>query len=437
MSAAPAPRRPLSDKGIAWCVRACVVGFGGFLAWSLIAPLAEGVHASGTIVVQEDRKTVQHFEGGIIRELMVREGQSVAAGDTLLVLEPLQSETQRDEYAQELAVQTATIERLTALRSGREDLGFTALRSIDLDGSVRDEIEARQRALFVQQRAAHEAEVEVLLTRRASLEGRVRDLENQIRATGAALASGRDDLALRRELLAERLETVGTVAALEREVSRLEAELSRLRGARNEAASGIQETTDQIRQAEAALAERAGREIVEAQGRALAARERLRSTEDRLARTVVTAPVGGEVLNLAFATVGGVVRAGEPIMEIVPQTGELIANLRLAPMDRDAVVPGQEVKAQLTAYKGFVRSASLGGEVLGVSADLLEDPATAIPYYEARVRLDTSEIDPGDRIVIIPGMPVDAFIASGRSRTFMSMMVDPITETIERGSQMN
>ena len=432
-----APRRPLADRAVRWCAYACGIGFGGFLLFGVAAPLAEGVNASGTIVVQDDRKTVQHFEGGIIRELLVREGERVAAGQTLIVLEPLQSETQRDEYAQELAVQTASIERLSALRAGRDAPRFSALDAIDLDAGVRGEIVARQQALFAQQRAAQDAEIGVLETRRETLRGRAADLDGQIRATEAALRSGREDLALRRQLLAERLETVGAVSALEREVSRLEADLSRLRGSRNEAVSGIQETTDQIRQAEADLAERAGREILDAQTRALAARERLRSTEDRLARTVITAPIAGEVLNLAFATVGGVVQRGEPIMEIVPDDGGLVASLRLAPTDRDAVVPGQTVRANLTAYKGFVASAQLEGEVVGVSADLLTDPVTAVPYYEARVRLAADDLNPADEIVIIPGMPVDAFIASGRSRTLMSYMLEPVTETIRRGSQMN
>ena len=432
-----APRKPLADRGVKLSALACAVGFGGFLVWSMTAPLGEGVTASGQIVVRDDRKQVQHYEGGIIAELYVREGDVVEAGQVLVELAPEQSAAARDELAQELAVQTATLERLSALRAGRDAPGFEALERIPLDGTVKDEIRTRQLALFGQQKAAHEAAIDLLMTRRRTLEGRADDLRGQISATRAALASGRDDLALRRQMLSERLETIGNVSALEREVSRLEAELSRLVGARNEAVSGIEETDDEVRRAEADLMERTGREVVDAQGRALAARERLRGTEDRLARTVIRAPIAGEVLNLEFATIGGVVRSGEPIMEIVPQGGALIATVRLPPTDRDAVQPGQQVEAQLTAYKGFVPSARLDGEVIGVSADLIEDPVTATYYYEARVALDETQIDPNDAIEILPGMPVDAFIASGRSRTFMSYMLEPITETVTRGSRMN
>ncbi|WP_031551744.1 HlyD family type I secretion periplasmic adaptor subunit [Parvularcula oceani] len=427
---------PLSDRSVRWSALACAVGFGGFLLWAGIAPLEEGVTASGQIVVEDDRKAVEHYEGGIIRALYVGEGDMVEAGEVLLELEPLQSEAARDELAQELAVQTATLERLTALRAGRDSASFEALEGIPVEAAVREDIRARQQALFDQQRAARDAELEVLTSRRASLEGRADDLRGQIQATEAALASAREDLALRREMLAERLETIGNVQRLQREVSGLESDLARLTGSRNEALAGIRQAEDEITQARARLAEETGREIVQAQAGALAARERLRGTEDRLARTVIRAPISGAVLNLDVSTIGGVVRQGEPIMEIVPSSAELIASVRLSPTDRDAVSPGQAVEAQLTAYKSFI-APRLPGQVIGVSADLVEDPATRTYYYEARLALDAEELDPEARIEIIPGMPVDAFIASGRSRTLLDYVFEPVSATLSRGSRMN
>jgi HlyD family secretion protein/epimerase transport system membrane fusion protein len=268
----------MGDRTVRWSAMACAVGFGGFVAWAALFPLAEGVTASGQVVVQDDRKQVQHYEGGIIAKLYVREGESVEAGQVLVELEPLQSEAARDELAQELAVQTATLERLTALRSGRDEVSFDALAAIDLDEGVKAELRARQDALFDQQRAARDAELDLLTTRRRSLEGRAADLGGQIAATRAALASAREDLSLRREMLAERLETIGNVSRLERETSQLEADLARLEGSRNEAVAGIAEVNDEIAQARARLAQEIGQQIVESQARALGARERLRGT---------------------------------------------------------------------------------------------------------------------------------------------------------------
>ncbi|MBB4658683.1 HlyD family type I secretion periplasmic adaptor subunit [Parvularcula dongshanensis] len=431
-----APRGPFADRTIRYSMLACALGFGGFIFWSAVAPLEEGVTASGQVVVRDDRQRVQHYEGGIIRELYVREGQSVEAGDVLLELEPLQSQASRDELAQDLAINTASLARLAALRSAGDEPDFSSLGGIGLPEGVRDEIEARQSTLFEQQRAARDAEIGVLQARRASLVGRVSDLRGQIDATENALASGREDLKLRRELLEQRLETIGNVQRLSREVASLAGELSRLAGARNEAQGAIAETDDQIAEARARFLEQTGREVVEAQSRALAARERLRGTEDRLARTTIKAPIAGAVLNLAVSTVGGVVRQGEPIMEIVPRDSALIASIRLSPTDRDSVTAGQSVEAQLTAYKSF-RAPRLPGEVVGVSADLVEDPVTRTHYYEARVVLDASHLDPAARIEVLPGMPVEAFIASGRSRTFLDYVFEPIRATMSRGSRMN
>jgi multidrug efflux pump subunit AcrA (membrane-fusion protein) len=129
------------------------------------------------------------------------------------------------------------------------------------------------------------------------------------------------------------------------------------------------------------------------------------------------------------------VRQGEPIMEIVPSGADLIANLRLRPTDRDAVSPGQEVEAQLTAYKSFI-APRLPGTVIGVSADLIEDPATQTYYYEARVSLDTGGLAPDTRVEVIPGMPVDAYIHSGQKRTTLDYLFEPIMATMRRGSRM-
>lgn len=423
-----------SDRSIQICLAACLLGFGGFILWASFAELDEGVTASGQIVVEDNRKRVQHLEGGIISTLHVSEGDVVNKNDILVELAPLQSESARDELAQELAVQTANIIRLTTLREEVGELDFTPLEEIEINPAIRQEIIDRQQALYDQQRTARAAELSVLESRRSALQSRKQDLTSQINATSRSLSTAREDLALRRELLEERLEVISNVNTAERQVTELEAEMSRLRGERNQATKSDQEIAYQMSEARARFQERIGEQLVEAQTQALAARERLLAQDDRLARTIVRAPQAGTVLNLAHSTLGGVVGAGETILEIVPSNDELIVNLRLNPTDRDAVQPGQIVEAQLSAYKSF-KAPRLDGEVLGVSADLKQDEVSGTYYYEARVRLDASEIAPD--IQIIPGMPVDAFIASGNRRTFFDYVMEPIWTTIRRGTQMS
>lgn len=425
-----------NDRSIRYSVLAIIVGFGGFLIWGLIAPLAEGVTAHGQIVVQDNRKEVQHLEGGMISALHVKEGQKVAEGDILLELAPLQSESARDELAQELAVQSASLIRLNALRNEEKSVNFDKLAEIGIDEATRTDIVERQTSLFNQQRNSLSAELSVLQSRRNSLRTRRQDLVSEVDATERALIVAREDLALRRELLAEKLETIGNVSQIEREVSSLEAELSRLQGERNQALKNGEEVINQIREAKAQFQEQVGRELLEAQARGLAARERLLALDDRLARTVVRAPQSGTVLNLAYSTIGGVVSPGNTIMEIVPDNDDLIVNARLSPTDRDAVQPGQAVKAQLTAYKSF-KVERLDGVVVNVSADLKQDEVNGAYFYETRIQLDASTLDPESRIQIIPGMPVDTFIASGNRRSFFDYVFEPIRTTIERGTRMS
>ncbi len=431
-----APTSPFADKGVKLSALACGAGFLLFLIWGGFAKLDEGVTASGHVVVEDNRKQIQHLEGGIIRQVTVREGETVDAGTTLVELEPLQSETARDELAQEYAAHAASLARLSALWERHETLDLSILQSLDLGDVVRRDIDARQTELFTQERTALAAELDVLRIRKITLEGRVRDLSAEIAATRDALATAEEDLSLREELLSEKLETIGNVQQLRRQVSDYRASLSRLIGDRNEAEQTAEETAQQIAETEARQRREISERLVEAQRQSLAAREQLLALDDRLARTTIRAPQAGRVLNLTTTTLGGVIAPGDVIMEIVPQTDELIVTLRLSPTDRDAVAPDQTVEAQLTAYKSFV-APRLPGRVMSISADLKEDEATGAPYYEARVKLDASSLSPESRIQIIPGMPVDAFIASGTSRTFLDYVFEPIRATFTRGTRMS
>ncbi|MEM9422152.1 MAG: HlyD family type I secretion periplasmic adaptor subunit [Pseudomonadota bacterium] len=429
--------RPLfTDRTVKFSSIGCLIGLGGFLAWSTFAQLDEGVTASGTIVVAADHKQIQHLEGGIIRLAHVVEGQYVKAGEPLIELDPLQSETARDELAQGLASLFGDIARYTALQDGSDTISFDRLDALSIDKGIRNEIVHEQISLFTEQKASFDAELQVLETRQSSLDGRTQDLEQQIRSVQNALSIAKEDKTLKEQLLTERLVTIGTVQQIRREVAGLEADLSRLIGDRNQSRKSASEVVDQITQLKFQFRENISQQMLEAQRTARATEERLTATQDRLARTTITAPQSGTVLNLAHSTVGGVVSAGTVIMEIVPDTGDLIASVHLTPVDRDAVQEGQTVEAQLTAYKSFI-APRLSGTVVGVSADLKRDEATNISYYEARVKLDAANLESEKRIEIIPGMPVDTFIASGRSRSFLDYAFEPISTTFTRGTRMN
>jgi HlyD family type I secretion membrane fusion protein len=425
----------MADNSIRLCALIVAGGLGIFLLWSAFAPLEEGVTASGQLVVQGDRKEVAHLEGGIVREIHVAEGDEVAEGDMLLTLEPVQSETARDEIAQQLFAAKATAARLQALRG---ELGSLELpeENYGLDEALVQEITEQQRRLFAQERASFEAERQVLMTRRDSASARGRDLAAQIGATRESLEVARTDLDRRRTSLAEQLDTVDNVQRAEREVFSLEAELARLTSERNLAARQAKETGDEIAELETRFRRDTEERAEEASRQVLALSERLAASDDQLERTLLRAPLAGTVLGLSANTVGGVVRAGEPVMEIVPSGGGIIALVKLPPTDRDVVAPGQEVYAQLSAYKQY-RVPRIMGEVVSISADLKDDPQNGAQFYEARVLLDPDTLTNLPSVELVPGLPVEAFIASGRQRTFLDYLLEPIASTVRRGLSLN
>ncbi|MEM7740685.1 MAG: hypothetical protein AAF225_07780, partial [Pseudomonadota bacterium] len=322
----------LNDPLIRLCAIACAAGFGVFLLWSAFAPLDEGVVASGQLVVRGERKSIAHFEGGIVQSIHVSEGQRVEQDERLLTLEPVQSEAERDEIAQSLFSAQASLARLRALREGSEP-PFEGVTTEIARGTA-DDILAQQRRLFFQQKAALDAELAFLATQRETAEGRASDLDRQLAVVNANLAVARKDLLRRRSGLAEQLDTIDNVQRAERDVFALEAESARLTTERNLAQRHVLETDSQAQELRSRTQRERETEAAEAAAMALAFQERLEANDDRLDRTVITAPLSGLVLGLNANTIGGVVRPGEIVMEIVPDDGSLIALLRIMPIDR-------------------------------------------------------------------------------------------------------
>lgn len=423
----------LRDISTFWSFAACLLGVGGFLLWAIFAPLAEGVTASGQIVVENNRKAVQHLEGGIIRELNVREGDIVEEGDVLLELEQVASLASRQEIAKELSSQLGSTARLNALLNDDPEPNFDVLNQLPISPNDRMGIIARQSELFNQQRTGHETELSVLRARRNTTNQRERDLTRQIDAIERSLSVANQDLIRKRQYIEKGWTTIDELQQSEREVANLEAELSGLIASQNEARTRGREITEEIRNAEAQFLAEISSDLLEAQQRASVNLERLSQTEDVLQRTIIRAPRSGKVLNLAFSTIGGVVRTGDVIMEIVPAEGDLIAEIQVSPTDRDAVRQGQRVEAQLSAYKQW-DVPRIEGEVVSVSADLKQVPETGVSYYAARVVLDLSTLEASTPVDLVPGLPVDAFIDSGQKRTFLDMVMEPLSKTVSKGT---
>ena len=421
-----------ADKTIKKTAIICLIGLGGFLVWGAAVPLAEGVSAAGKVVVDGDRKTVQHLEGGIIEEILVREGEIVNKGDKIVVLKNTASLANRDQVIQEYASLTASVERLQVLLADEGRPQFETLSSLELGPQEMNDIIERELELFDQQKSAANADLAVLQARRNAAQRTQKSLKKQIIIERKSLVVASEEEAVIAAMFEKQLARRDQLSRAERQKIDLEASIARLQADLETAAATERDLTAQIAQGKAQFSQDISSTLLETRAQLLASQERLNATQDVLDRAIITAPVTGEVLNMQFATVGGVVRPGETIMEIIPKAGAIRALVRIKPSNRASVFEGQTVRTQISAYKGW-QAPRLDGRVIGVSADLKTDPATSAVYYEARVLIPAEELTRVSDIDIIPGMPVDVFIYSGRDRTMFDYLFEPLGESVLRG----
>lgn len=412
----------------------CAVGLGGFIAWAGFVPLEEGVAAAGTVVVENHRQVVQHLEGGIIQTISVQEGQRVEAGDTLLVLQETASLASRDQISQRIAALQATAQRLVALQDGLDAPDFAEIDQEDVSAAERKEIIARELDLFNQQTSALTADLDVLNTRRLASLNAARLKIGEIEIAERALASTRDELAVISRMFDQQLVRRDEVTGLERSIAQQEGDIARLRSEKVTAEADANDLSVQASQRRAQFEEQVSEDLRSTYAELLLAKEQLSAAQDVLNRAVVYAPVSGEILNMAFSTRGGVVRPGEAILEIVPDIGAVTASVHIRPVDRASVFEGQTVRTQISAYKSWL-SPTLTGEIIDVSADLKTDVATGANYYEARVRVPQASLTDASGLEVIPGMPVDVFIFSGKSRTLLDYLFEPIASSVKKGLQ--
>lgn len=411
----------------------CTIAFGGFVVWASIAPLAEGVIVYGKVAVENNRKTIQHLEGGIIQDIIVREGDIVDAGAPLMVLTDVSVAAGRDQIAKELANIEASIDRLEALLAGAERLKFRTLEQDVISEAVLTSTRARQRELFDQQRNKLKADIDVLNSRRTGLIERAENHEAQITSTRRAQNLVAEDIKRSRILLDQRLIRALDLSGLERDEARLSSDIARLISEQSTARAQATETAQQIVQSQAEFRQQISADLVTARSELLANKERLVSAQDIVNRTTVYAPQSGEILNLAFSNAGAVVRPGETILEIVPDNQDLIATAEVQPSDRDSVYEGLSVEARLSGLKAW-DAPLLKGEVSDISADLKTSPDGRYSYYEAKVTIEKENLSQLD-VPLTPGMPIEAFIFSGEKRTFLEYLLEPVSATMRKAAR--
>ena len=402
--------------------------FGVFGFWAGFAPLDGAAQAPGVVTVESYKKVIQHLEGGIVGEILVRNGDFVAAGDPLLVLDDTQSLAQLEIANAQFVALKSREARLLAESSGSESISFATV--LTQAGSDADSEMASERQIFLARKAARDGEVEVLEQREDQLASRVTGLEAVRTSKLELAASYSEELVDIRELLKEGFSDKQRLRELERSYSSFNGEAADLTASISSTQMQIGETRLQILQQDKDFLNEVVNELGEVRTRLKDTEERVVALRDIVRRTSITAPAGGIVNGMQIHTIGEVVQPGVNIAEVVPQSDELIIEANVSPIDIDRVTVGQEATISFSAFRsGLVPT--IYGKVIGISADRLIDQATGASYYLARVEVTPEGMmDMGD-LVLVSGMPAEVFINTG-TRTFLQYIFKPFTTALSR-----
>jgi HlyD family secretion protein len=403
-----------------------VIGFG---LWAGLAPLAGGAVASGVISPNSSRRVVQHLEGGIIRDLKVRDGTQVKAGDPLVTLEPIQPQSTHDLLLQELRVLEARRVRLEAERSGATTVAFSGLLADD--GALLPAAQS-QKDIFDARAKARAAQTSVQKQRIAQLQAEIEGQEAQIRNVTQQISFINEEVQSKEQLLAQGLIPKPEALRLRRSQSELAARRSEFEAAIAKARQQIAEIELLIASGDATRLDELAGDLDKVITEIADKTNRLRASQDVLNRTNITAPVDGTVINLRFKTVGGVVQRGEPLLEIVPKDDTLIVEARVQPNDIRLIHPGQQAQVHLSAYSIRILP-RIKGVVRFASADRVTDAHGNQTYFMAKVEIDRDDLKknaPG--IELLPGMPAEVIFVS-EERTLLQFLLSPLTDILRRG----
>lgn len=403
--------------------------FGGFAAWSALAPLSEAAVAPGMIKVEGMRRTIQHLEGGVVREILVRDGDRVRAGQVLMRLDDIRAAADLEALRSQHWSLLAQDARLAAEIEEAPAIVFPAALSGNGEARARDAMDG-QRAVFEARRAALASQVAVQEARIRQQEAIIAGATGQIRAQRRQLALIRQEEELTRTLVQQGLQRLPTLLALQRSAAALEgqgddlaAQAGRARQAIAEAHGGIAALLGQRRE-EAATEQR------DIRTRIAEVEERLRAARDVERRREILAPEDGTILDLRLVTIGAVVRSGDPVMDLVPARDRLVAEVNLQPFDIDVVHPGLIAEIRLPAFKQRLVP-YLNGHVTFVAQDVTTDERTRQSHYRVQILIDADQLARLPGVHLVPGMPVEAMIRVGE-RSFLRYITQPIRDSFAR-----
>jgi HlyD family secretion protein len=413
----PVPPTPFHRlHGVAWTGNLLIFGFVlGLGTWSALAPLESAAIASGTVESESSRKIIQHLEGGIIKEILVTDGDVVNSGQALIRLDDTKPRAELQSLRGQLWDATAREARLHAEQQGFDDVSFPdELKTPQKDDETVTAVMAGQQSIFETRRQVFRSQVAVIRERMSQVDEEIAGLKAQEIAATKRSEIVREEVATVTVLVNKGFERRPRLLNLEREMADIDGRRGETAAQISRAAQVISESQATLLKLESDRQNEIAQSLRDAQNQIFQLRERLQAANDQLRRTEVKAPEDGVVTDLRIHTPGGVVGAGEHLMDLVPRHDRLIVTARVKPEDIDVVRIGLRADVQLLAYNQR-RVPRLRGTVTQVSADRLLDKRTDEPYYAAKIRVEDERLAELDGVQIIPGMATRVFVMTGRS----------------------
>ncbi len=424
--------KSISDwRGIAVAGYAVIIlTFGVVGVWAAVAKLDKAVVAQGFVAVETNRKSVQHFEGGMVREIFIKEGDHVTKGEVLFSLKKVQAQANNDLVKNQLDSGLALEARLLAERDQKENITWPE----EFSGRSAEPLLARimtdQIHQFQERHTSLEGQVSVLELRIEQLTMGIKGIAIEKDSTEKQVGYINDELVNLRDLGKKQLVPMTRVYAMERERTRLEGVIGHSIADTAKAQSSIGEIKIQIQQLRQKFQEDIASSLLDVRQKIADARERVTVAGDVLNRVEIVAPLDGTVQNLKVFTVGQVLRPAETLLEIVPDEEPLVVNAQFSPNDIDTVYGGQQAEIRFPAF--HARDIPLMmGRIESISHDRLMDEQTRQFYFLGVIALGRSDIPEEYRSRIRPGMPAEVIVASGE-RTVLSYIISPLSESFRK-----
>ncbi|GHC36330.1 HlyD family type I secretion periplasmic adaptor subunit [Aidingimonas halophila] len=405
-------QNPLRAKLLLYVVVLAVVGLG---VWAYFAEIDEVTKGTGRVIPASQTKVIQSYDGGVVQDIQVEEGQVVGPGQLLMSIDPTRyASSFREGVARSLALQ-AKSERLRALTS---DQPYVPSRDV-LDESP--ELAAHERELYESSKEELEEEQAIAREQLTQRREELREAQARYDSASRTLSMASEELRLTRPLLESGAVSEVDILRLEREVSQARGEQSQAEAQVARLESAVEEAQGKVREVKLQMQNEWRAELSETLGELSAIEESNIGLKDKVTMAEIRSPVQGTVKRLHVNTLGGVVQQGQEVVEIVPSDDQLLIEARIAPQDIAFLSPGQKATVKFTAYD-YTTYGGMEGELEHISADTITDDDDNT-FYLVRVRTDKPAL--GEDLTIIPGMTAEVDIMTGK-RTVMEYLLKPI-----------